>query len=434
MSYLPHWPVPASFGNAKIDSELVFDRMNKVLSKLGNPHKKLSPSIHISGTNGKGSAAAFLSQILQKNGYLVNLYTSPHIHNCNERIVIEGLQISDSHLYDITEKVRIASGELPLTFFEAFTIMAIVAFYESKSDFNIFEAGMGARIDATNIVENRVASIITPISFDHEEYLGDNISKIAFEKAHILRPDIPLILGPQPKDALKVIKLIAGDQKAKIINYDENFSIEINEDDSFDFQSGFAKISSIPSPSLIGQHQYINASVAIATALNLKNIKLSHDAIKDAVKSVKWPNRIEKISGGLNKFISDESEIYIDSAHNLAGAYALANWLNEDLCKKNIVIAGFSLGKCKESFLKILNGPSNEIIAVRVDGEPNPEETSKIKEVGEKVGVNITEKEDLLEVFHYLSKEYDGEKIRVIICGSIHLARDVRKYLSFTAD
>ncbi len=410
MVYLPHWPIPGTFGNAKMDFEAVFDRITPILTRLGNPHKKLSPSIHITGTNGKGSTASFLAKILQENGYSVNLYTSPHIHNCNERIALNGSEISDSYLHEIVEKVRIATDKSPITFFEAFTIMAILAFFERKSDFNIFEVGMGARIDATNIVENRAASIITPISFDHQEYLGDTIAKIAFEKAHILRPNTPLILGPQPIEALQIIELIANDQNSKIIKYNPDLAI--------------------PAPSLKGDHQYINASIAISCALNLENVKLQDDKIKQAIQSTKWPNRIEKITNGLNKFLSDKSEIYIDSAHNVGGAFALAKWIDETNEKdvKNIAIVGFSRDKCKETFLEILDKSCDEIIAVRVQGEPYPEETNNIKEKGEKVNVKITESEDLLEAFYYLSKKYQGKNIRTIICGSIHLARDVRKY------
>lgn len=433
MVYLPHWPIPGSFGNAKINFEEVFVRMNSVLTKLGDPHKKLSPSIHVTGTNGKGSSCAFLAKILQENDCRVNLYTSPHIHNCNERIILNGSEICDSRFYKIIEKVRIATKQHSLTFFEALTIAAILAFYESKSDFNIFEVGVGARIDATNIVENRAATIITPISYDHEEYLGDNIAKIAFEKAHILRPDTPLILGPQPQEALQIIDLIAKDQGAAIVSYNKDFSIEINEDQSFNFSSKKRNINNIPAPSLAGKHQYINASIAIAAALSLENIRLSDEKIKNAVETTKWQNRIEKVKNGLNKFITKDSEIYIDSAHNVSGAYALTNWLEEESAldkgtAKNIAILGFSRTKCKASFLKLINNVCEELIATRAQGESDPETSSAIKDIGNASDIKITEKEDLLEAFHYLSKKYPRQKLRIIICGSIHLARDLRKF------
>ncbi len=433
MTYLPHWPTPGTFGNAKIDFEQVFERVGQVLSNLGDIHKKLSPSIHITGTNGKGSCAVIISNILRKNGYTVNSFTSPHIHHCNERINIDGIDISDSYLYDIAEKVRIANEEKPITFFEAMTIMSIVAFFENKSDFNIFEVGMGARIDATNIIENRAASVITPISYDHEEYLGNTVAKIAFEKAHIIKPNTPLIIGPQPKEATQMIKIIAQDQNSEMSIYGQDFTIETNERGSFDFISKIRNISNIGKPSLHGDHQYINNSIAIATALKIENIEIDDNKLKEAIKSTKWPNRLEKISNNLNSFISKESDIYIDSAHNNAGAYALSKWLDDESQKdskptKNIAIVGFSRTKCKANFLQLLHNSCEHVFATRVDGEPNPEEIEAICNVAKSQKIDVTGAADLLDCFELIAKKYQNEKVRVVICGSIHLARDVKKF------
>lgn len=429
MVYLPHWPIPATFGNAKIDYELVFFRIKKILEKLGNPHKTLSPSIHITGTNGKGSTAAFLSQILRDQKYSVNLYSSPHIHHVNERFLLNNTPISDSQLFKIIEEIRITNNNEKIAFFEAMTCAAIIAFEKNKADFNIFEVGMGSRIDATNIIENRAASIITPISFDHEEYLGNNIVNIAFEKAHIIKSNSPLILGPQPHQAKEVIELIAKDQNTPTIKYDQDFKIDINEDYSFNFQSSKVSLRNISKPNLEGHHQYINAAIAIAASfeigIEIDKIKIS----KSPAKTI-WRNRLEKINGSLTKILGEESEIFIDSAHNTGGAYAIANWIEEKKIDnpryRNIAIVGFSRNKCRSEFLQVLNHSFDEIFAIRVEEEPYPEESLKVKQIGEQNNIKVEIAQDLHDAILKI-KKISQEK-RVVICGSIHLARDLKKY------
>tara|TARA_A100001015_G_scaffold216538_1_gene243158 strand:+ start:5767 stop:7059 length:1293 start_codon:yes stop_codon:yes gene_type:complete len=429
MVYLPHWPIPASFGNAKIDYELVFFRIKEILEKLGNPHKTLSPSIHITGTNGKGSTAAFLSQILRDQKYSVNLYSSPHIHHVNERFLLNNTPISDSQLFNIIEEIRIANNNEKITFFEAMTCAAIIAFERNKADFNIFEVGMGARIDATNIIENRAASIITPISFDHEEYLGNNIVNIAFEKAHIIKSNSPLILGPQPQQANEIIELIAKDQNTPTVKYDQDFKIDINEDYSFNFQSSKVNLRNISKPNLEGHHQYINASIAIAASfeigIEIDKIKIS----KSPAKTI-WRNRLEKINGSLTKTLGEENEIFIDSAHNTGGAYAIANWIEEKKIEcpryRNIAIVGFSRNKCRSEFLKVLNRSFDEIFAIRVEEEPYPEESLKVKQIGEQNNIKVEIAQDLNDAILKIKKISQDK--RVVICGSIHLARDLKKY------
>lgn len=423
MTYLPHWPIPSSFGKREINYETVFERLKPVLEKLGNPHKKLPPMIHVTGTNGKGSAIAFLAAILQAKGLRTHIYTSPHLHHCNERIVLNGEKISDNFLFEIMEETRIASQASILTFFEGFTIGAFLAFSKVPADVLLVEVGMGGRIDATNIIENKLATIITPISFDHTEYLGDTIAKIAFDKAHIIRPQTPVIISPQPHQAQEMIEIIARDQNAKMIRYDQEFSIIKNENDGFDLKFFDKDFLDLPPPSLIGEHQYINAATAIACALQLP-FEISQTHIEQGLTKVDWPNRMEKITNNLTKFCN---EIYIDGAHNQTGSLTVAQFImqqNDD--KKNIIICGFSRNKCKKEFLLNFINVADEVMAVRVDGEPYPEDAQIISEIGKKIGLSVKPYDDLLDALYYIKNNY--KNCRVIICGSLHLARDVRKF------
>ncbi len=433
--YLPHWPIPSSLGKRAIDYETVFLRMKKVLQNLDNPQEKMPPIIHVTGTNGKGSVIAFLAAILEAKGLKVHIYTSPHLHNCNERIVLAGEKISDTFLFEVMEAARIAASQddVALTFFEGFTIGAFLAFAKVPADVVLIECGMGARLDATNIFDKKLATIIAPISFDHTEYLGDSIAKIAFEKAHIIRPQTPVVVGPQPLQAKQIIELVAKDQNATMIRYDEEFSIVLDEEkNSFDLNFYEKELCDLPAPALIGEHQYINAAIAISCALILP-FAIDEDAVKLGLSRAKWPSRLEKINNNLAKILKNpQSEILLDGAHNQAGAFALARFIAKEKQKnplvKNYLICGFTKNKCKKEFLENFVNVVDEACAVRVDGEPNPEDAEIIAEIGEAVGLKILPQEDLLEAIYSLSKLVGDEACRVVICGSLHLARDVRKF------
>lgn len=436
MTYLPHWPIPSSLAKQQIDHETVFLRMAEVLQKLGNPHHKLPPAIHVTGTNGKGSVIAFLASIFKARGLTTHIYTSPHLHDCNERIVLAGEKISDNFLFEVMEESRIAALKTALTFFEGFSIGAFLAFSKVPADVLLIESGMGARIDATNIIEKKLATIITPISFDHTEYLGNSIAKIAFEKAHIIRPQTPVIIGPQPKQAQQIIELIARDQNASMICYDQEFSIILDEDNKhFDLRYFKNELCGLPAPALAGQHQYINASIAIATALTLP-FSINQQQIEKGLTNVYWPSRLEKINNIFNK--NPDSEIFIDGAHNQSGAFAVARFIAEkksedlakNLVKRNFIICGFTKNKCKKEFLQNFVGLIDCAIAVRVDGEPNPESAEIICEIGKQVKLDMKPCDDLLDALYHLNKMAGDQAYRIIICGSLHLARDIKKILT----
>lgn len=436
MVYLPHWPIPSTLGNRKIDYETVFERAGKVLENLGNPQKKLPPVIHIAGTNGKGSSAALFAEIFAQAGYKAHIYTSPHLHDCNERIILAGEKISDNFLYEIIEETRIAAGEIPLTFMEGFTCSAFLAFSKVPADVVIIECGMGGRIDITNIIEEKILTVITPVSFDHMEYLGENIERIALEKAMIMRPKTPLVVSAQCSEAKNIINILARDQKIPAFFYDEDFEILFDENnENFDFKFGDVVFENLPKPALAGLHQYVNFATVIAGVLAIgERFKISEENIREGIANVFWPSRLEKVENRLNKILdSAENEIYIDGAHNPSGALALANWIREQKDEKiNFVICGFSRGKCKKDFLKQFDGIA-KILAVRVNGEPYPEDAEIISKIGAEIGLEIPAFLDLSDAIFYVGEKMKEEKIkkqrcRIVICGSLHLARDVLRY------
>jgi dihydrofolate synthase/folylpolyglutamate synthase len=431
MVYLPHWPIPSTLGKKSIDYETVFERAKIVLARLGNPHQKLPPVIHVAGTNGKGSTASLIARIFQCQGYKAHLYTSPHLHDCNERILIDGEKISDRELYSTMEAVRLEAEDIDLTFMEAFTIGAFLAFSQNPADVVVVECGMGGRIDITNIISQKIATVLTSISMDHTEYLGDNIQKITLEKAQIIRPQTPLIVGPQANIVKDLIKILANDQKALSYFYDENFSVEKSENDgTFDFfWQNEILLPNLRKPNLEGDHQYYNFACAIACCMAISDkFNFNYDGINKAISSVKWQSRLEKIDNNLNK-ISKNSlcEIWIDGAHNEGGAFILANWLRSQSSIKNFIICGFSRAKCKIEFLEKFKNVA-EIVAIKVNGEPYPEASERIVEIAKKHGINAKNGEDLTKAIQLIENENGDQPYRIIICGSLHLARDVRYF------
>jgi dihydrofolate synthase / folylpolyglutamate synthase len=206
--FLPFWPDPSTYRNI----DLGLHRVYQLLERLGNPHLRLPPTIHLAGTNGKGSTLAFLQAIFEDSGLKVHCYISPHLVRFNERIILAGKEIEDDFLNEILLKCKNAAAIEPkinVTFFEGITVAAFLAFSKVRADILLLETGMGGRLDATNVIENPLATIITPIDFDHTEFLGKTLAKIAFEKAGIIKPNCPVIVAKQKSSALKVIKEVA---------------------------------------------------------------------------------------------------------------------------------------------------------------------------------------------------------------------------------
>lgn len=413
----PFWPVP--LGSKPID--LGLERVVEALKKMGNPHLKLPPVIHIAGTNGKGSTLAFLRAILEAEGYNCHVYTSPHLVEFNERIVVAGKEISDEFLNEVLNETKNLTDSVNLTFFEGTTLAAILAFSKVKADFVLLETGMGGRLDATNIIDDPLLTIITPISLDHTEFLGDTLAKIAFEKASIMKKGAPCVSAPQVAKVAEVLK-----------NYADKIGCQLllvsHQKDS-DNQSPHLK------PSLPGKHQYMNAAVAVKSVLELKNkgYKISDTAIEKGVSSAKWLARLQDVSDIFG------IETYLDGSHNPQGAKTISEFLKDKNSEEekgnevaNYLIIGMLKNKDVEGFLKNLNPKKSnvkKIFFIEIPDEPNsanPEELKKIADSLNFISEIAKNLDDALnKIIAIKEREIQNpeqKNKRVIICGSLYLA------------
>jgi dihydrofolate synthase/folylpolyglutamate synthase len=336
---LPKWPDPNKIHHI----ELGLERILKLLDRLGNPHQKLPPTIHIAGTNGKGSTLAFLKNIYESAGYKVHRYTSPHLIEFNERIEIAGKKICDEQLQKYLDICQIACNiepKIDITFFEATTAVAFLAFSENFADILLLETGMGGEFDATNVLSQVMQAIITPISFDHQQFLGKTLAKIAVAKAGIIKTNCPTISSKQEPEALEVIKQTVIKKNSKLIFTDEFFS-------KIDFDLSKINIS------LAGNHQIENVITAICSIKQQNHFKITDDDIKNGIEKTTWRARLEKISHGkLYQRLNKNFELILDGSHNLQGAKTINDFLKKSNFSKKIIIFQMMQDKDCQNFLK----------------------------------------------------------------------------------
>lgn len=383
-----------------IDFDL--SRLNSLMDKFDNPQNQLKNVIHIAGTNGKGSTASFLKEILEAHKFTVNVYTSPHLINFNERIRIRNKLISDELLIDILENIEAKNNNKPITFFEITTAAALIAFQNYSSDFNIIETGLGGRLDATNIIDKKKLCIITKIGFDHTEFLGDEIEKIAFEKSGILREKIPVIIAKQKYNkAMETILERASRIKAKIINTEQI--------------SGHIKIG------LKGKHQYENASTAYTAAKQFLPSMCSSKT-KDAFKKVSWHGRIENIEQGeITKYRKNIT--ILDGSHNQDGAYVLNEYLKQKpLLKWNLII-GMLNNRDIKSFVNTFKQHIKKAFVISIPSVYNSYEPNDISSRLIGTGIETYPMKSFEEALKYSDKE-----VPLLITGSLYLAGYVLKF------
>ncbi|MEM7238634.1 MAG: Mur ligase family protein, partial [Pseudomonadota bacterium] len=297
--------------------DLTLDRMWHLLGAMGNPQTRLAPVIHIAGTNGKGSTLAMIRAGLEGGGRTVNAYTSPHLARFHERIRLHGDLIGESELSGLLEECEVANGPVPITFFEITTVAALVAMARRPADYTLLEVGLGGRLDATNVIQPRL-TVITPVSLDHQQYLGETIEEIAGEKAGILKRGVPCIVGPQSDAARNVIESKAQEVGAPLLICNQDWQAREERGRLvFEDEDG---LLDLPLPNLLGAHQIANAGAAIASLRALR----AGDATA-AMVMADWPARMQRLrKGPLVDRLPPNAELWLDGGHNAAAGDALA--------------------------------------------------------------------------------------------------------------
>ena len=270
--------------------DLTLDRVEVLLARLGDPHHRLPPVVHVAGTNGKGSVIAFMRAFLEAGGYRVHAYTSPHLVDFNERIVLAGVPISDVELSALLDECEDANGGDPITFFEITTAAAFLAYARAPADVLLLETGLGGRFDATNVIHSPALTVLTPISIDHQQYLGDTLAEIVGEKLGILRPGVDCVSALQPPDAIAWIDDFAGTAGVPLLREGRDWSVQAAAASGLAY-SGPAGKRQLPRPALAGDHQLHNAGLAIACLDRLDGLNGSDADISTGLGSVRWPAR-----------------------------------------------------------------------------------------------------------------------------------------------
>lgn len=425
--HMPHWPTPLYNAN---DIKYDLTRISELLVLLGNPHEDLAPIIHVAGTNGKGSTTAFLFSILKEAGYKVHVYTSPHLIHFNERIVINNHQITDDYLYYICEKVRLIAEKHNInpTFFEATTAAAFFAFSENTADIVLLETGMGGRLDATNIIKKPLCTVITPISYDHMDYLGPTLEIIAREKAGIIKLGSPTYISMQTESLYEVLFDYCTKIKAPYYAYEHDFGIQ-KIDNGFSLMTHEGEFL-LPTPSLQGDHQLINAGVVafIAKTLLRQKFNITDQHIVDGIVKAEWLARIQKINLQQTKFKDSKAELWVDGAHNVGGAQALSEWLREYKAStgKNVsMILGMTKNRDANAFSSFFRGMIDNLFCVQVRSEPSSYPSEKLKNIISWNDFNKVAIDSLEEALLIADKNSDI----IIVTGSLFLASDLFKLL-----
>ncbi|MGO1369184.1 MAG: bifunctional folylpolyglutamate synthase/dihydrofolate synthase [Senegalia sp. (in: firmicutes)] len=414
-------------GTRKFGSKLGLDNIRKLLELLDNPHEKLK-FIHIAGTNGKGSTTTFISSILTESGYNVGTFTSPYLEVFNERIKINDRNIENNRLSEVTEKVKIKvqmmldEGYNHPTEFEIVTAIAFVYFLEEKVDMVVLEVGLGGRYDSTNIINNPLISVITSISMDHMDILGDTIEKIAYEKAGIIKENSMVISYPQVEGAKNVLLNVSKEKNSNISFLDFN-SIKIDEYNDSGGLFSFSHQGNLYSDlkiNLIGKYQIYNASLAIKTLLilnDMKKINISEENIKNGLKNAKWMGRLE--------IISNNPKVIIDGAHNEEGAKSLVSNIKKIFdYNKLILVMGMLEDKDIDKILSIISPYADSIIATE-PRVPRALSSEELVERIEKFNKNVVSEKDIKKAIDLAYKKYNKRDL-IVISGSLYLIGEVR--------
>jgi dihydrofolate synthase/folylpolyglutamate synthase len=398
--------------------DLTLDRMIRLLDALGNPERKLPPVIHVAGTNGKGSTLAMIRAGIEGTGGTVHAYTSPHLARFHERIRVAGKLISEQDLAEVLDTCEQVNGGENITYFEITTCAALLAFSRTPADYTLLEVGLGGRLDATNVVPDPAMTVITPVSVDHQQYLGNTLAEIAGEKAGILKPDIFGIIAPQEEVALEMIERQAAKVGARLRVHGQQWLVW-EERGRLVYQDDYGLLD-LPMPALIGAHQVVNAGTAIAT---LRCLGLNKPNYEAAMTKAEWPARLQRLRKGPLVEAAREAEVWLDGGHNAAAGIALAEALGRLPSRPLHLVTGMLNTKDVSGYLRPLAAVAQSLHGVSIPGESATLPAEETVAAARSVGMTAEVAPDVLTAVRDVAESDPGA--RILICGSLYLAGNV---------
>ncbi|WP_372425964.1 bifunctional folylpolyglutamate synthase/dihydrofolate synthase [Salinarimonas chemoclinalis] len=414
-----------------IDFSLV--RIERLLARLGHPEKRLPPTIHVAGTNGKGSTIAFMRAILEAAGLVVHVYTSPHLVRFHERIRLGrpggGVFVPEERLVETLRACEAANEGEPITVFEITTAAALALFAEEPADVLLLEVGLGGRLDATNVIAEPAAAIVTSIGLDHAEYLGDTIEKIAGEKAGIFKRGCPAVIAHQDHEAAERT-LVAAAERARasrirvggqdFSTHEEGGRLVYEDDDG---------LLDLPMPRLPGAHQFVNAGAAIAGLRAAGFARLPTEAFERGMVAVEWPGRLQRLTRGVLPALAPEgAEVWVDGGHNPDGGRAVAAAMADRAERADaplVMIVGMLGTKDAAGFLENFAGLAREVICVPIPSQMAARPPEEVAAIAASVGLVTSTAPSVEAALAVLNETVWEAPPRVLICGSLYLAGSV---------